>query len=64
MPFSADAVSKEISMSARFNPLVADLLAPPIPSVFAWARAYQGERGPLIDLSQAVPGYAPHPDIL
>ena len=51
-------------MSARFNPLVADLLAPPIPSVFAWARAYQGGRGPLIDLSQAVPGYAPHPDIL
>jgi aspartate/methionine/tyrosine aminotransferase len=51
-------------MSARFNPLVADLLAPPIPSVFAWARAYQGDRGPLIDLSQAVPGYAPHLDIL
>ena len=51
-------------MSAQFNPLVADLLAPPVPSVFAWARAYGGGRGPLIDLSQAVPGYAPHADIL
>lgn len=51
-------------MPAQFNPLVADLLAPPVPSVFAWARAYGGGRGPLIDLSQAVPGYAPHADIL
>ncbi len=28
-----------------FNPLVADLSAPPVPSVFAWARAYDGAAG-------------------
>ncbi|MGV8936635.1 MAG: aminotransferase [Allorhizobium sp.] len=47
-----------------FNPLITILEPPPVPSVFAWARAYDGGRGPLIDLSQAVPGYAPHPDML
>lgn len=47
-----------------FNPLVETLAAPPIPSVFAWARAYDGRSGPMIDLSQAVPGYPPHPDML
>ncbi len=48
----------------RFNPLVSDLSTPPIPSVHAWARAYDGRLGPLIDLSQAVPGYPPHPALL
>ena len=47
-----------------FNPLVQRLSAPPVPAVFAWGRAYDGSRGPRIDLSQAVPGYPPHPDIL
>jgi aspartate/methionine/tyrosine aminotransferase len=47
-----------------FNPLVARLSPPPIPSVLAWAQAYDGARGPKIDLSQAVPGYPPHPDML
>ena len=48
----------------HFNPLIARLSPPPIPSVLAWAKAYDGARGPLIDLSQAVPGYPPHPDML
>ena len=48
----------------RFNPLVETLAAPPIPSVFAWAAAYDGRNGPMIDLSQAVPGYPPHPEML
>lgn len=47
-----------------FNPLVEKLAPPPVPSVFAWGKAYDGSRGPLIDLSQAVPGYPPHPDML
>lgn len=47
-----------------FNPLVEKLAPPPVPSVFAWGRTYDGARGPLIDLSQAVPGYPPHPDML
>ncbi len=48
----------------RLNPLVADLAPPPIPSVQAWARAYGGAFGPPVDLSQAVPGYPPHPELI
>jgi aspartate/methionine/tyrosine aminotransferase len=48
----------------HFNPLVEKLSPPPVPSVLAWAKAYEGARGPLIDLSQAVPGYPAHPDML
>ena len=48
----------------HFNPLVEKLSPPPVPSVLAWAKAYDGARGPLIDLSQAVPGYPAHPDML
>lgn len=53
-----------IMSSAPFNPLVETLAAPPIPEVQAWKRDYDGHLGPLIDLSQAVPGYPPHPDML
>ena len=48
----------------HFNPLIAKLSPPPVPSVLAWAKDYDGARGPLIDLSQAVPGYPAHPDML
>ncbi|WEZ82758.1 aminotransferase [Rhizobium sp. 32-5/1] len=48
----------------HFNPLITRLSPPPVPSVLAWGKAYDGARGPLIDLSQAVPGYPPHPDML
>lgn len=47
-----------------FNPLVTQLSPPAIPSVQAWGRSYDGAYGGLIDLSQAAPGYAPHPDML
>ena len=46
------------------NPLVLDICAPPIPEVHAWARRYDGSHGSMLDLCQAVPGYAPHPDLL
>lgn len=49
---------------AHPNPLVARLSPPPIPSVLAWAGDYDGAKGPLIDLSQAVPGYPAHPEML
>jgi hypothetical protein len=49
---------------ADINPLIARLSPPPVPSVLAWAQSYDGARGPRIDLSQAVPGYPPHPDML
>lgn len=44
---------------APLNPSIASLSAPPIPLVQGWGRAYGGHAGPLIDLSQAVPGYPP-----
>lgn len=47
-----------------FNPLIEKLSPPPVPSVFAWGRSYDGSKGPLIDLSQAVPGYPPHAEML
>ncbi len=46
------------------NPLVQHTAAPPIPAVQAWMRGYDGRRGPLIDLCQAVPGYPPPPALL
>ncbi len=50
--------------AARFNPLIETLSPPPVPSVQAWGRIYDGALGSLIDLSQAVPGYPPHADML
>ncbi|RNC94767.1 MAG: aminotransferase [Oricola sp.] len=47
-----------------FNPLVAGVAPPPIPEIMRWARDYDGALGPPIDMSQAVPGYPPHPDLL
>ena len=37
---------------------------PPIPTVRGWAARYAGAAGPLLDLTQAVPGYPPHDDLL
>ncbi|WP_337269193.1 aminotransferase [Oryzifoliimicrobium ureilyticus] len=50
--------------AAKINSFVSTLSAPPIPSVIAWGREYNGAMGSLIDLSQAVPGYPTHPDML
>jgi aspartate/methionine/tyrosine aminotransferase len=41
------------------NPDLLDTATPPIPQAQAWARAYDGRSGPLVDLSQAVPGSPP-----
>lgn len=45
------------------NPDLIDTGTPPIPQAQGWARAYDGRSGPLIDLSQAVPG-SPPPDAM
>ncbi|CAN7728908.1 aminotransferase [Phyllobacterium sp. LjRoot231] len=50
--------------AAVLNSLVTRLSPPPIPAVQAWGKSYSGGHGPLIDLSQAVPGYPPHADML
>ena len=46
------------------NPLVLDVGSPPIPEAQGWMQRYDGSRGPPINLSQAVPGSAPHPELL
>jgi aspartate/methionine/tyrosine aminotransferase len=53
-----------MSIQPAINPNLIDTATPPIPEAQAWARAYDGAAGPLIDLSQAVPGYPPHADLL
>ncbi|MGG5822584.1 aminotransferase [Falsiroseomonas sp. HW251] len=37
---------------------------PPIPAARAWAARYDGRAGPALDLTQAVPGYPPPPELL
>jgi aspartate/methionine/tyrosine aminotransferase len=46
------------------SPLIRATDAPPIPAARAWAARYDGAAGPAIDLTQAVPGYPPHPGLL
>jgi aspartate/methionine/tyrosine aminotransferase len=41
------------------NPFLAAVAAPPIGQAALWAAGYDGSHGPLINLSQAVPGEAP-----
>ena len=48
----------------KLNPAIDALSMPAIPKVQAWARTYDGGLGPLLDLSQAVPGYPPPPEML
>jgi aspartate/methionine/tyrosine aminotransferase len=51
-------------MTAPTSPLVRATGAPPIPAARAWAARYRGQAGPAVDLTQAVPGYPPHPALL
>jgi aspartate/methionine/tyrosine aminotransferase len=51
-------------VTSILSPLLTATAAPPIPEAKAWARSYDGSSGPLIDLSQAVPGYPAHPETL
>jgi aspartate/methionine/tyrosine aminotransferase len=46
------------------NPLLVDTGTPPIPEARAWTRRYAGGLGPLINMSQAVPGTPPHASLL
>ena len=47
-----------------FNPAIASLTAPPVSVVLDWRASYNGAKGTFIDMSQAVPGYAAHPDLM
>lgn len=55
---------RRIMPSLRLSARVAATDAPPIPAARAWAARYSGAAGPMIDLTQAVPGYPPHPELL
>lgn len=50
--------------SPRLSARVHATAAPPIPTARAWAARYDGGAGPMLDLTQAVPGYPPHPALL
>ncbi|MGC6519208.1 MAG: aminotransferase [Candidatus Puniceispirillaceae bacterium] len=47
-----------------FNPAISKLTAPPVSVVQDWRASYGGDKGALIDMSQAVPGYAAHPAMI
>jgi len=49
--------------ATALNKNIETLSPPPIPLVKAWLDAYSGGAGPIIDLSQAVPNYPPHPKL-
>ncbi len=51
-------------MNFALSPRIRATGAPPIPAVRGWAARYQGAAGPLLDLTQAVPGYPPHSELL
>ena len=51
-------------MAPRINPLVSATASPAILESRAWLKAYDGSKGPAIDLSQAAPPYAPPPELL
>jgi aspartate/methionine/tyrosine aminotransferase len=48
----------------RFAPTILATAEPPIPAARHWAARYRGQRGPVLDLTQAVPGYPPHRELL
>ena len=51
-------------MILPINPRVAEVGSPPIPEAQGWLKRYGGAHGPVIDLSQAAPGYPPPPELL
>lgn len=50
-------------MPPSLSPRIRATFAAPIPAAKAWAARYDGRAGPVIDLTQAVPGYPTHPDL-
>jgi aspartate/methionine/tyrosine aminotransferase len=49
---------------ALLSPRLLATDAPPIPAARAWAARYDGRAGAPLDLTQAVPGYPPPPELL
>ena len=55
--------AKAVAMTYAINPNINQLTAPPVALVQEWISQYQGA-APMIDMSQAVPGYPPHQDMM
>lgn len=53
-----------MTLPLALSPRIRATAEPAIPTVRGWAARYAGAAGPLLDLTQAVPGYPPHPDLL
>jgi aspartate/methionine/tyrosine aminotransferase len=51
-------------MNTALSPRIRAIGLPPIPAARVWAARYSGAAGSAIDLTQAVPGYPAHPDLL
>jgi len=51
-------------MRPPLSPRIRATETPPIPAARLWAARYDGGAGAAIDLTQAVPGYPPHPALL
>ena len=47
-----------------FNNAITKLNAPPVSVVLNWKASYDQSQGDLVDMSQAVPGYTAHDDML
>jgi len=50
--------------AASFNSAVQALDVPAIPMAASWAENYDGRHGQMIDLSQAVPNFTPHENLM
>ena len=61
---SAAASSTSVSSAAPFSPAIEKLRDPPVSVVKDWKTSYDGRKGVMIDMSQAVPGYPAHSSIL
>ena len=46
------------------NPNIKNISEPPIPLAISWSNEYDRRYGELIDMSQAVPSYPPHPKLI
>ena len=53
-----------MSSNKMVNQNIFNLVEPPIPLALSWGDDYNNEFGPVIDMSQAVPDYLPHPILL
>ena len=46
------------------NPNIKNIISPPIPKALSWIKYYDGSMGEIIDMSQAVPSYPPHENLI